>query len=416
MLYNMDKLFTKLFSLCAVVAALVLVGCKDGMEPEALPEPQKKEVSFNVEELEYDKVKVTVVPPSDDVVYYAFLHPDTDDFMNRAPEEIYVDIRYADDFDIFLSSGTKTFTFEGLIGHSFYRVVYFAFDEVLGQKIGDIIYSERIVTPDAPELFDIEVSDIKGMSAKISITPPESNLRYFFWLYTMDSYERYQHSNDYELLVYDYSFWVYIAELYGYKLNEVIKMDTVVGPVSLSTDDVLKIAEWDTEYLIWAYGINTDGTVTTPITRKVFKTAAPKPSNMTFDVADISLNWYEQTTPEGLLRGWEADATIIPSNKNENYFATITNKDWYDWYFSEYNDGRSDDEYIMNQILINTSKTSSQLPSMYKSGDFVYNCFKEREILLKPDREYAVFVFGMDENGATTSLNVFPFTTGSMPQ
>lgn len=412
----MDKLFTKLFSLCAVVAALVLVGCKDGMEPEPLPEPQKKEVSFNVEELEYDKVKVTVVPPSDDVVYYAFLHPDTDDFMNRAPEEIYVDIRYADDFEIFLSSGTKTFTFEGLIGHSFYRVVYFAFDEVLGQKIGDIIYSERIVTPDAPELFDIEVSDIKGMSAKISITPPENNLRYFFWLYTMDSYERYQHSNDYELLIYDYSFWVYIAELYGYKLNEVIKMDTVVGPVSLSTDDVLKIAEWDTEYLIWAYGINTDGTVTTPITRKVFKTAAPKPSSMTFDVADISLNWYEQTTPEGLLRGWEADATIIPSNKNENYFATITNKDWYDWYFSEYNDGRSDDEYIMNQILINTSKTSSQLPAMYKSGDFVYNCFKEREILLKPDREYAVFVFGMDENGATTSLNVFPFTTGSMPQ
>lgn len=412
----MNKLFTKLFSLCAVVAALVLVGCKDGMEPEPLPEPQKKEVSFNVEELEYNKVKVTVVPPSDDVVYYAFLHPDTDDFMNRAPEEIYVDIRYGDYFDTLLTSGTKTLTFEGLIGHSFYRVVYFAFDEVLGQKIGDIIYSERIVTPDAPELFDIEVSDIKGMSAKISITPPESNLRYFFWLYTMDSYERYQHSNDYELLIYDYSFWVYIAELYGYKLNEVIKMDTVVGPVSLSTDDVLKIAEWDTEYLIWAYGINTDGTVTTPITRKVFKTAAPKPSNMTFDVADISLNWYEQTTPEGLLRGWEADATIIPSNKNEKYFATITNKDWYDWYFSEYNDGRSDDEYIMNQILINTSKTSSQLPSMYKSGDFVYNCFKEREILLKPDREYAVFVFGMDENGATTSLNVFPFTTGSMPQ
>ena len=413
----MDKLFTKLFSLCAVVAALVLVGCgKDDVKPEPKPEPQKKEVSFNVEELEYNKVKVTVVPPSDDVVYYAFLHPDTDDFMNRAPEEIYVDIRYGDYFDTLLTSGTKTLTFEGLIGHSFYRVVYFAFDEVLGQKIGDIIYSERIVTPDAPELFDIEVSDIKGMSAKISITPPESNLRYFFWLYTMDSYERYQHSNDYELLIYDYSFWVYIAELYGYKLNEVIKMDTVVGPVSLSTDDVLKIAEWDTEYLIWAYGINTDGTVTTPITRKVFKTAAPKSSNMTFDVADISLKWYEQTTPEGLLRGWEADATIIPSNKNEKYFATITNKDWYDWYFSEYNDGRSDDEYIMNQILINTSKTSSQLPSMYKSGDFVYNCFKEREILLKPDREYAVFVFGMDENGATTSLNVFPFTTGSMPQ
>lgn len=411
----MDKLFTKLFSLCAVVAALVLVGCKDNMKPEPLPEPQKKEVSFNVGELEYNKVKVTVVPPSDDVVYYAFLHPDTDDFMNRAPEEIYVDIRYADDFEIFLSSGTKTFTFEGLIGHSFYRVVYFAFDEVLGQKIGDIIYSERIVTPDAPELFDIEVSDIKGMSAKISITPPESNLRYFFWLYTMDSYERYQHCNDYELLIYDYSFWVYIAELYGYKLNEVIEMDTVVGPVSLSTDDILKIAEWDTEYLIWAYGINTDGTATTPITRKVFKTLTPEPSTMTFEVPNIETEWYEQTTAEGLLRGWVAKATIRPSAKSERYFVTITNKDWYDWYFTNDNDGRSDDDYIAHQILINTSKTSAEVVSMCKSGDFVYDCFVEREILLKPDREYAVFIFGMDENGATTELNVFPFTTPAMP-
>ena len=411
----MDKLFTKLFSLCAVVAALVLVGCKDNMKPEPLPEPQKKEVSFNVEELEYNKVKVTVVPPSDDVVYYAFLHPDTDDFMNRAPEEIYVDIRYADDFEIFLSSGTKTFTFESLIGHSFYRVVYFAFDEVLGQKIGDIIYSERIVTPDAPELFDIEVSDIKGMSAKISITPPESNLRYFFWLYTMDSYERYQHCNDYELLIYDYSFWLYISQLYNYSLEEVITMDTIKGEVSLSTDNILYIAEWDTEYLVWAYGVNTDGTATTPITRKVFKTLTPEPSTMTFEVPNIETEWYEQTTAEGLLRGWVAKATIRPSAKSEKYFVTITNKDWYDWYFTSDNDGRSDDDYIAHQILMNTSKTSGEVISMCKSGDFVYDCFVEREILLKPDREYAVFIFGMDENGATTELNVFPFTTPAMP-
>ena len=53
---------------------------------------------------------------------------------------------------------------------------------------------------------------------------------------------------------------------------------------------------------------------------------------------------------------------------------------------------------------------------MCHEGDYTYNCFSEREILLRPDREYAVFVFGLDENGATTSLNVFPFKTGAMPQ
>jgi hypothetical protein len=358
---------------------------------------------------------VTVTPPSKDVLYYACLHPATEDFMGREPEDIYLDIRYGDNFDESLQVGTQTLTFDNLIGHSYYRVVYFAYDEVVGQKVGDIVYSEPIITPDAPELFDIEVSDIKGMSARVTITPPENDMRYFFWLYTMDSYERYQHCNDYELLIYDYSFWQYISQLYGYSLEEVITMDTIKGEVSLSTDNILYIAEWDTEYLVWAYGVNTDGTATTPITRKVFKTLTPEPSTMTFEVPNIETEWYEQTTAEGLLRGWVAKATIRPSAKSEKYFVTITNKDWYDWYFTENNDGRSDDDYIAHQILMNTSKTSGEVISMCKSGDFVYDCFVEREILLKPDREYAVFIFGMDENGATTELNVFPFTTPAMP-
>lgn len=411
----MDASFRKLLLLCAVMASAVVVGCGDD-DVKSQPQNQHREVEFKVEDLQYDSVMVTVIPPSEDIDYYAYLHPDVEDFMGREPEEIYLDIRYGDNFDKYLQVGTQTLTFDNLIGHSRYRVVYFAFDEAVGQKIGDIIYSEPIVTPDAPELFDIEVSDIEGMSARITITPPESDMRYFFWLYTMDSYERYQHCNDYELLRYDYSFWLYISQLYNYSLEEVITMDTIKGNVSLSTDNILYIAEWDTEYLVWAYGINTDGTVTTPITREVFKTLAPEPSTMTFEVPNIETEWYEQTTSEGLLRGWVAKATIRPSAKSEKYFVTITNKDWYDWYFTSDNDGRSDDDYIAHQILINTSKTSTEVVSMCKSGDFVYDCFVEREILLKPDREYAVFIFGMDENGATTELNVFPFTTPSMPQ
>lgn len=411
----MDASFRKLLLLCAVMASAVVVGCGDD-DVKSQPQNQQREVEFKVEDLQYDSVMVTVTPPSNDIVYYACLHPNVEDFMGREPEEIYLDIRYGDNFDESLQVGTQTLTFDNLIGHSRYRMVYFAFDEAVGQKIGDIIYSEPIVTPDAPELFDIEVSDIEGMSARITITPPESDMRYFFWLYTMDSYERYQHCNDYELLRYDYSFWLYISQLYNYSLEEVIEMDTIKGKVSLSTDNILYIAEWDTEYLVWAYGINTDGTITTPITREVFKTLAPEPSTMTFEVPNIETEWYEQTTAEGLLRGWVAKATIRPSAKSEKYFVTITNKDWYDWYFTSDNDGRSDDDYIAHQILINTSKTSTEVVSMCKSGDFVYDCFVEREILLKPDREYAVFIFGMDENGATTELNVFPFTTPSMPQ
>jgi hypothetical protein len=158
----MDASFRKLLLLCAVMASAVVVGCGDD-DVKSQPQNQQREVEFKVEDLQYDSVMVTVTPPSNDIVYYACLHPDVEDFMGREPEEIYLDIRYGDNFDESLQVGTQTLTFDNLIGHSRYRVVYFAFDEAVGQKIGDIIYSEPIVTPDAPELFDIEVSDIKGM-------------------------------------------------------------------------------------------------------------------------------------------------------------------------------------------------------------------------------------------------------------
>ena len=412
----MNKLFKGVMSLCVMFTAVVMVGC--GKDPDTKPEPKpnKEEVTFEVVSLEYDAVEVTVTPKNEDATYYAFLYPDTEEFMGRDNLEIYVDIRYSDYFEDLLTSGTQTLTFQGLIGHSHYKVVYFEYDEATGKKVGDVLFSERITTPDAPEEIGLEISDITGMSAKITVTPPSEDLRYFVWLYTMDSYERYQHSSDYELFVYDYSYWAYASQMYGITLEEMIEFDTNVGTKTYSSDDFLLVAEWDTEYLVWVYGVTTSGEVTTNITRRTFKTAAPEPSSMTFEVPNIDVEWYEEETPEGPLRGFRANATIIPSNKEEKYFATITNKSWYDWYFAEDNDGRSDDDYIMNQILYNAQKPSSELSKMYKSGDYEFDCFTEREILLKPEREYAVFVFGMDENGATTKLNVFPFTTGVMPQ
>lgn len=413
----MNKSLRNLFSVFATFALVAMVGCgKEDVPPAQDPEPSKDKVSFEVEALEYNSVKVTIIPESDDVTYYAFLHPDTEEFMDREDVEIYVDIRYGDYFEQLLNTGTQTLTFQGLIGHSHYKVVYFKYDEATGKKVGDVFFSERITTPDAPEEIGLEISEVKGMSAKITVTPPSEDLRYFVWTYTMDNYDRYQHSSDYELFSYDYSYWAYASQMYGITLEEMIEFDTNIGSRTYSTDDFLLVAEWDTEYLVWTYGVTTSGEVTTNITRRTFKTAAPEPSDMTFEVPNVDVKWYEEETSEGPIRGFRAKATIIPSNKEEKYFATITNKSWYDWYFTEDNDGRSDDDYIMNQILYNAQKPSSELPKMFKSGDYEFDCFTEREILLKPEREYAVFVFGMDENGATTKLNVFPFTTGAMPQ
>ena len=412
----MNKFFRGAKMLCAMCALVAMVGCGEDIdEPKPTPNPANKELKIEVGTLAYDSVEVTITPKDEDALYYAFLHPDTEDFMNRDEVEIYVDIYTGDYYENFLTSGTQTLTFQGLIGHSHYKLIYFEVD-ASHKKVGDVVFSERITTPDAPEVFDIEITNITGLSATINITPEDNISTYYFYVYPVADYNKYQNGSDYELMQYDYSFWQYMAAISEMDVKDVIANDLVTGPQSVSTDALLYLTEWDTEYIVWAYGITADGTVTTTMTRRTFTTASPATSSMTFEVNDIKAEWYEETTAEGTIRGYMAQANIIPSNKNERYFATITNKDWYDWYASENNKGRSDEKYIMYQILLNASQPSSYLPTMCHEGDFTYNCFAERQVLLRPDREYAVFVFGLDENGATTGLSVFPFTTGAMPQ
>ena len=410
----MNKFFKGVLSLCAMFAAVVLVGCNDVNETPTPPTPNEKSI-ITIGELNYNSVEVTITPKKEEASYFAFLYPDTEEFMGRQDVEIYVDILYSDYYEDLITSGTQTLTFEGLIGHSHYKVIYFEVDAA-HKKVGDVIFSERITTPDAPEVFDIQITDITGLSATINITPDDQTSTYYFYAYPVADYEEHQNGSDYELMQYDYSFWQYMAAISEVDVAEVIANDLVKGTQSVSTDALLYLTEWDTEYIVWAYGITAQGEVTTTMTRRTFKTGSPAASSMTFDVKNIKTEWYEETTAEGTIRGYMAEADIIPSNKGERYFATITNKDWYDWYASESNKGRSDEKYIMYQILLNTSQPSSYLPNMCFEGDVTYNCFSEREILLRPDREYAVFVFGLDENGATTSLKVFPFKTGAMPQ
>ena len=167
----MNKIFKCATSLCVIFAAVAFVGCnKESAEPQPQPQPSNGEVKIEVGALNYDSVEVVITPKSEDATYFAYLYPDTEEFMGRDEVEIYVDIRYSDYFEALLTSGTQTLKFQGLIGHSHYKVVYFEVDDKLN-KVGSVLFSERITTPDAPEVFDIEITDVTGLSATINITP-----------------------------------------------------------------------------------------------------------------------------------------------------------------------------------------------------------------------------------------------------
>ncbi|MBO7203755.1 MAG: hypothetical protein J6V29_02225 [Bacteroidales bacterium] len=258
------------------------------------------------------------------------------------------------------------------------------------------------------EAFTIETSQISGLSAVIDIKPQDKNTKYFYWLYEMDRYINEFQQSDELLIENDIAYWQYVEDITGDSWLELMQNDLVSGDITINSSDFYNLLLWDTEYLAYAYGLDSLGNATTPVTKHTFSTLAPEKANTTFDVEISSIEW------NSTYNKYELEATITPSNPDTRFFATITNMDWYEWYFSEYNEGRSDEDFIMYEILLNTSRPSYEiLDEMCLEGTSIYSPAQMRNQYFTPNKRYGVFVFGMSEDGPTTSLTVYEFTTPS---
>lgn len=258
------------------------------------------------------------------------------------------------------------------------------------------------------EAFTIETSQISGLSAVIDIKPQDKNTKYFYWLYEMDRYINEFQESDELIIENDIAYWQYVEDITGDSWLEHMQNDLVSGDITINSSDFYNLLLWDTEYIAYAYGLDSLGNVTTPVSKHKFSTLAPEKENTTFDIEISSIEW------DDTYKKYAVEATITPSNPDTRFFTTITNMDWYEWYFSEYNEGRSDEDFIMYEILLNTSRPSYEiLEEMCLTGTSVYSPAQMRNQYFTPNKRYGVFVFGMSEDGPTTSLTVYEFTTPS---
>ena len=258
------------------------------------------------------------------------------------------------------------------------------------------------------EAFTIETSQISGLSAVIDIKPQDKNTKYFYWLYEMDRYINEFQESDELIIENDIAYWQYVEDITGDSWLKHMQNDLVSGDITINSSDFYNLLLWDTEYIAYAYGLDSLGNVTTPVSKHTFSTLAPEKENTTFDIEISSIEW------DDTYKKYAVEATITPSNPDTRFFTTITNMDWYEWYFSEYNEGRSDEDFIMYEILLNTSRPSYEiLEEMCLTGTSVYSPAQMRNQYFTPNKRYGVFVFGMSEDGPTTSLTVYEFTTPS---
>ena len=408
--------YTKALALCLMFATALTVGCdKEPANTPEEPEGPKPLVEgtfeVNVDEVLEDSITITITPSEEVDYYYACIASDTEKYLGGEEEIIVLDQLSQPNAEQLIFRGEQTLTFGGLIAHSHYRLLYFQYDSENEWIFGDLKRSERITTPDGEEKFSIEISNITGLSADIKIVPEDPTMSYYFWVEEAGDYTDRFENSDNVLMQNDFGYWKYYAELEGLDWKEVMRWELMTGTQTQSTDMLYNVMMWDSEYMVYVYGIDQDGNITSQMTKRHFKTL-PKdePKDLTFDVEILSTEW------DVAFNKFAVEAKVVPSDPDMKYFVTITNMSWYDWYFTENNTGRSDDEYIIYQILLNASKQSWEILEDYRmQGETVYKPHESRNQYLSPNKEYGVFVFGLSENGPTTPLKIYEFTTPQRP-
>lgn len=403
---------------CSVFVALTTVSCEQKPTPAPGPdEPDAKPLvegtfEVNVDELLADSVTITITPSEEVDYYYACLASDTNKYLGGEDEVIVMDQLSNPNAESMIFRGVQSLTFSGLIGHSNYRLLYFQYDSEKRQIFGKLHRSERITTPDGEESINIDVTDITGLSANFIIEPNDKSASYYFWLDEVSDYETTFENSDNVLMQHDYAFWQYTASLYeGVDWKELMRQDLRSGDLEESSDNLYNILEWDTEYMAYAYGLDEEGNITSQMTKRKFTTKKPEAEDTTFDVEVTKCEW------DVAFNKYILEAHVTPSDPDAVYFITITNMDWYEWYFTPNHTGRKDDAFIQYEILKNTSRPSCDIVRLYcLVGEDVYKPYELRSQHFMPNKRYGVFIFGMSEDGPTTPLFVEEFTTPDRPK
>ena len=141
------------------------------------------------------------------------------------------------------------------------------------------------------EAFTIETSQISGLSAVIDIKPQDKNTKYFYWLYEMDRYINEFQESDELIIENDIAYWQYVEDITGDSWLEHMQNDLVSGDITINSSDFYNLLLWDTEYIAYAYGLDSLGNVTTPVSKHTFSTLAPEKENTTFEIEISSIEW-----------------------------------------------------------------------------------------------------------------------------
>lgn len=242
-----------------------------------------------------------------------------------------------------------------------------------------------------PLTFTIGISNITSSTAKVTVTPSNNDKTYYYDIVDKETLDFY----------YDGSIAKCAKDLVEYITKDLGKTmeEYVVSGKDVYIFDSL---EASTDYYIFAFGVLNDGTITSNIAYKAFKTTASSGSgNGGSTGGESSKNTFSISVNN--ISATSANVAITPSNSDTYYFDVVA-KEVYDAYTNKTEFAK---EYVaqLKEMLAEYGYTIADILSS-GSDSYYYND------QLDPSTEYVAFVFGLSSNGTiTTAVTSSTFTT-----
>lgn len=226
------------------------------------------------------------------------------------------------------------------------------------------------------ETFALSVADITYHSAVLSYVPADKEMTYIARMADKEFFDTF--ASDEEYIEGEIEEFRKMAERNGVSLSTVLSANLRKGDMKSVPVDGLKASM---DYVVYAYGLDSEGNVLTSMYKKTFTTSSRANVNFKFGISVEVSSLY-------------ADVTISADPANEYfYWSHMAKEDW--------------EKYAsMDDLISETVKHLDFMAEMMGDpytdflvkGSDLYKCEG-----LRPDKDYVVFAFGIDEYGNNTS-------------
>lgn len=387
-------------TLALAVCAAISLSCDKKETESPLPQPSlpEKTVEFEIKTSDVTtwSAKLEITPSEDSApYYYGVISKDdyealkTDDALISSAIEHLQEVAalYESDYTAIAKSkasvGAVSAVKDGFSSETDYYAYAFAFSEdyLRGNSLVKTAFrTGKVESVDCS--FSIDITGVGATTAKISVTPTNGDCYYFCDFVTAEEYEKYGGDggiiqSNAELI----RSALEIYEMAGYS-----KSVTDFLEKGNSSFESTKLKA-ETDYVVFAFGMDPSCTGTTGVTKKSFRTTAAEQSSLTFNTGLYELKFNG------------AKIAFTPSNDEETYFTDCMDYET----FSKFKSDKELTDWVI-------SEAGNSISTFLVQG---YHEVDATEILVSKTK-YVAYAFGY-KGGATTGVTKVEFTTPEMP-